>query len=194
VPAAPSEPDGRRLQDVRVVPLDAVHAERAAAILVEAFAHMPGAWADLAAARAEVATFLAGDGDRLGLAALEGGRLVGWAGALRHSPHAWELHPLAVEPARQRRGVGRALVAAVEAAARAEGTLTLWLGTDDDFGGTSLFGADLYPDVLGHLARLAPTAAGHPFAFYRRLGYAVVGVLPDAAGPGRHDILMAKRL
>lgn len=35
---------------------------------------------------------------------------------------------------------------------------------------------------------------GHPFAFYRLLGYEVVGLLPDANGSGRHDILMAKRV
>ncbi len=35
---------------------------------------------------------------------------------------------------------------------------------------------------------------GHPFAFYRRLGYAVVGVLPDANGYGKPDSLIAKRV
>ena len=43
--------------------------------------------------------------------------------------------------------------------------------------------------VAGALA-----ARGHPFAFYQRLGYEVVGLLPDVNGPGRPDILMAKRL
>ena len=124
---------------------------------------------------------------------LDGERLAGWIGAIRHSPHAWELHPLVVDPALQRRGYGARLVDALERAALAEGVGTIWLGTDDDFGGTNLFGADLYPDVLDRLATLAPTG-GHPFTFYAARGYTVVGVLPDAGGPGRHDILMAKRL
>ena len=69
----------------------------------------------------------------------------------------------------------------------------MWLGADDDFGGTNLFGTDLYPNVLEHLSQLSP-ATGHPFTFYRDRGFSVVGVLPDVDGAGRHDILMAKRI
>jgi len=47
--------------------------------------------------------------------------------------------------------------------------------------------------VLEKLRRLAPTGR-HPYTFYRWLGYAVVCVLPDVDGFGRHDILMAKRI
>ena len=38
------------------------------------------------------------------------------------------------------------------------------------------------------------TPRGHALTFYRRHGYRIVGVLPDVNGPGRPDILMAKRL
>jgi aminoglycoside 6'-N-acetyltransferase I len=34
----------------------------------------------------------------------------------------------------------------------------------------------------------------HPVEFYRRVGYTVIGLLPDANGVGRHDILMARSL
>jgi len=47
--------------------------------------------------------------------------------------------------------------------------------------------------VLGALARLQETK-GHPFRFYQKLGFSVVGVLPDVNGFGKHDILMAKRV
>jgi aminoglycoside 6'-N-acetyltransferase I len=164
----------------------------AARILREALAHMPSAYNGPGEAEAEVATFGA-DPERFALAAMEGDRLAGWIGAIHSHPHAWELHPLVVSPAHQRRGVGTALVAALEAKARAEGVLTIWLGTDDDFGGTNLFGRDLFPNVLEKAAGLAP-ASGHAFTFYRRLGYEIVGLLPDVNGFGRPDILMAKRV
>lgn len=180
------------LEIVQIPALSERQRDNAAEVLKRAFAHAPSAWPDIDAARAEVATFF-DDPDRFGLAALVDDGLVGWIGAIRHSPHAWELHPLAVDPQRQRHGCGRRLVAALEGEARRAGILTIWLGTDDDFGGTSIFGVDLYPDVLDHLTKLKVTA-GHPFAFYRRLGYAIVGVLPDVDGPGRHDILMARRI
>src|SRR5258707_11919895 len=83
--------------------------------------------------------------DRFGYAALMGRDLAGWIGAVRGYSHSLELHPLVVDGPHQRRGVGTALVAALERRARAEGYLALHLGADDDFGGTSLFGADLFP-------------------------------------------------
>jgi aminoglycoside 6'-N-acetyltransferase I len=169
-------------------------------ILVDALAHVPAAWKTLDDARDEVATFFT-DPDRTGRAwaAVDAdGALVGWIGAIRqYEGHVWELHPLVVDPARQRRGVGTRLVRALEDAARAAGVLTVTLGTDDDFGGTTVFGADLYDDLPGHIARLAPRDGApvpHPVEFYRRVGYAVIGLMPDANGRGRHDILMARSL
>jgi aminoglycoside 6'-N-acetyltransferase I len=43
-------------------------------------------------------------------------------------------------------------------------------------------------------ATVAATPRGHALTFYRRHGYRIVGVLPDANGAGRPDIFMAKRL
>ncbi len=175
--------------------LDSGQRERCAAILLAALRHMPSAWHDPEAAREEVAGFLAGAGDRLAFAAVgPGGDVMGWIGCILQNPHSAELHPLVVDPPHQRGGVGTLLVRALEAELRRRGVGSVWLGTDDDFGGTNLFGADLYPEPARHLPGLAATERGHPFTFYRRMGYAVVGVLPDADGPGRHDILMAKRL
>jgi len=70
---------------------------------------------------------------------------------------------------------------------------TIWLGTDDDFGGTNIYGKDLYPNVLDQLLTLQPTST-HPYTFYQKMGYSVVGVIPDASGFGKPDILMAKRI
>jgi aminoglycoside 6'-N-acetyltransferase I len=106
----------------------------------------------------------------------------------------WEIHPLVVAPACQRRSVGSALLGRLEARARDDGILTLFLGSDDDYGGSSLYGRDLWPDVLGHAATVAATERGHALTFYRQHGYRIVGVLPDVNGAGRPDILMAKQL
>lgn len=167
---------------------------QAAEILMAAFAaDYPHAWPTLPAALTEVDEALADD--HLALAALdESGALSGWVGAIRaYAGHAWELHPLAVHPQRQGQGVGTALVAALEDRLRGQGATTVYLGSDDESGATSLFGRDLYPHVLQQLGGLAQRGR-HPFTFYARLGYQVVGVIPDANGPGKPDILMAKRL
>jgi aminoglycoside 6'-N-acetyltransferase I len=48
--------------------------------------------------------------------------------------------------------------------------------------------------VPGHISALRDLGRGHPFLFYRRLGYVVTGVMPDANGRGRPDIYMSKSL
>lgn len=167
---------------------------QAAEILVAAFAaDYPNAWPTLDEALTEVDEALAQD--HLALAAVdEHGVLSGWVGAIRaYDGHAWELHPLAVYPQRQGQGVGSALVAALEEHLRSQGVTTVYLGSDDESGATSLFGRDLYPNVLQQLSGLAQRGR-HPFTFYVRLGYQVVGIIPDANGPGKPDILMSKRL
>lgn len=179
-----------RMVDLRT--LNAAQQAEAARVLRDAFVHMPSAWKTVEESEAEVRTFFE-DPDRSGLAALEGESLVGWIGVIETYDHAWELHPLAVAPARQGQGIGAALVRALEEQVRAEGVLTLYLGTDDDFGGTSLHGRDLFPDVAGKIAGIEQTGR-HALGFYRRLGYEVVGLIPDANGPGKPDIFMAKRL
>ena len=168
------------------------HAD-AARILRDALTHLPSAYNAPGEAESEVALRCA-DGDWLGHAAVDGERLLGWIGAIRAYNHGWEIHPLVVAPDCQRRGIGSALLAALEARARSEAVLTLFLGSDDDHGGTTLFGRDLWPDVLTHVAATEATARGHALTFYRRHGYEIVGLLPDVNGAGRPDILLAKRL
>ena len=170
----------------------AAHVE-AARILREALAHLPSAYNAPGEAGAEVALRCT-DTDWPGYPALDGKRLVGWIGAIRTYSHGWEIHPLVVTPDRQRRGIGSALMAALEERARRDGVLTLYLGSDDDYGGTNLFGRDLWPDVVGQVATTEVTARGHALTFYRRHGYEIVGLLPDVNGAGRPDILLAKQL
>ncbi|HEU5432174.1 MAG TPA: GNAT family N-acetyltransferase [Thermomicrobiales bacterium] len=170
-------------------PNDVAGVRQAAAVLAAA---LPNAWPTLTEATAEVWEALAPG--RVCLAAWRGGALVGWVGGIPDYSHAWELHPLVVRADARGQGVGRALVAALEQRARAAGALTLYLGTDDDWAEprTSVGGVDLWSDPLAQAAALEP--GSHPAGFYRRVGFAVVGVLPDANGPGKPDIWMAKRL
>lgn len=107
--------------------------------------------------------------------------------------HVWELHPLVVRRDLRLRGIGRALVADLEAQVLERGGRTVRLGADDENGRTTVGGVDLYPDVLEKL-RAIESRGSHPLGFYRRVGYKVVGVIPDANGFGKPDILMAKRI
>jgi aminoglycoside 6'-N-acetyltransferase I len=171
---------------------DALAIEQVAGILVAGFAeHWPGSWPDLEAARAAVrASFGAGRISRV--AVDEHGAVVGWIGGMaEYGGHVWQLDPLVVRPDSQGQGIGQALVADFEAQVRSRGGLTIWLGSDDVDGMTSLAGVDLFPHVLDHLARIR-NLRHHPFEFYQKLGYAIVGALPDANGLGKPDIFLAK--
>ncbi len=124
----------------------------------------------------------------------ENGELLGIIGGIPgYDGNVWELHPLAVQPSRQRHGVGRALVEALEEQVRSKGGLTITLGSDDQDNMTSLADVDLY-ETLWEKIRDIRNLKGHPFAFYQKLGYTITGVVPDANGKGKPDILMAKRI
>jgi aminoglycoside 6'-N-acetyltransferase I len=50
-----------------------------------------------------------------------------------------------------------------------------------------------FPNVWEHIAHIR-NVKHHPYEFYQKLGYVIVGVIPDANRPGKPDILMAKSL
>jgi aminoglycoside 6'-N-acetyltransferase I len=181
-----------QIDDLR--PYDEAAIRQVAALLVAGFAdHSPDAWPDTASALAEVRESF-GEGRISRVALDDDGMVAGWIGGIStYDGRVWELHPLVVAPERQGQGVGRALVDSFERAARARGGLTVMLGTDDEDGMTTLAGVDLFPNVQWHLASIK-NLRRHPFEFYQKLGYVIVGVVPDANGLGKPDILMAKSL
>lgn len=121
-------------------------------------------------------------------------KIVGIIGATpQYGDTGWELHPLAVSKAYQRKGVGSFMVKTLEREIARRGGFTLYLGSDDETGTTSLYGANLYEDTFKKLENIQ-NLGGHPYPFYEKLGFKIVGVLPDANGIGKPDILMAKRL
>jgi aminoglycoside 6'-N-acetyltransferase I len=128
------------------------------------------------------------------LTAIAENRVVGIIGAIpQYGLTGWELHPLAVLTEYQRQGVGSALVETLEREIYERGGVMMYLGSDDESGTTSLYGADLYDDTFEKIKNIKNTG-GHPYTFYEKVGYKIVGVLPDANGIGKPDIWMAKRI
>ena len=165
-----------RMSDL--VPTDTDAMEQIARLLVEAFrGHSP--WVpDVERALEEVReSFEEGRVSRVARDASS--RVIGWIGAIpQYSGHVWEVHPVAVLPDSQRTGIGRLLLADIEQLAAAAGVTTLWLGADDEDGRTSLTDLDPYPDVLAAVAAIK-NVGGHPFEFYQKCGFALIGMLPD---------------
>ena len=175
-----------------LVTIAPVALHQAAELLVAGFAeHWPDAWPNLDAARLTVRESLSTA--RIARAALDdAGSLLGWAAAEPlYNGNVWELTVLVVQPSLQRQGIGRALIEDMEERVRERGGLTIWLGSDDEDDMTSLAGVDLFPDPLAHLAAIR-NYKGHPYEFYRKVGFSIAGVLPDANGSGKPDIFLAK--
>jgi aminoglycoside 6'-N-acetyltransferase I len=167
--------------------------EQAAKLLYQSFADLTPAWPDMQAAREEVLDSLA-EGKISRVMLDSDGRVIGWVGAQPHyDGHVWELHPLVVAESRRKQGLGRTLVEDIEAIVSDRGALTLWVGSDDEINATSLGGVDLYDDIPGAI-RNVKNFKGHPYEFYTRLGFRIVGVMPDANGRGKPDIFLAKRV
>ena len=166
--------------------------QQVAALLVEGFAtNWPNAWPEMESALVEVRKSFGAD--RISRIAVDEDRTVlGWIGGIsQYHGHVWELHPLVVRVSQQRNGIGRALVADLEEHVKERGGLTITLGTDDVNYQTSLAGIDLFPNVWEHVAHIR-NLKQHPYEFYQKQGYVIMGVMPDANGLGKPDILMAK--
>ena len=173
---------------------EALLIQQAAQLLVDAFReHWPDAWPTLDKGLQEVYEML--ENERICRAAVDKeGKLLGIIGGIPgYDGHVWELHPLAVQPSLQGLGIGRALVEDFEEQVRLRGALTITLGSDDEDNMTSLANVDLFENLWEKI-RDVRNYKNHPFEFYQKMGYTITGVVSDANGIGKPDILMAKRI
>lgn len=181
-----------RIIDLSVV--DRPILEQAATLLVDAFReHWPNAWPNIESARSEVQEAL--QEGKIAQAALDdSGNLLGWVGAVsKYEGNAWELHPLVVNPKAQGMGIGSALLSDTDHQVRERGGITIYLGSDDEDQMTSLSNVDLYQNITEKISSIR-NLKKHPFEFYVKQGYTITVVIPDANGPGKPDIIMAKRI
>ncbi len=168
--------------------------QQSAELLVNGFQnHWPNAWPNLKAGLKEVQSALQ-DNKINKIAVDDKGFVLGWIGGLsEYNNFAWELHPLVVHPEYQNKGIGKALVSDFEIEVKKRGGISIFLGTDDEDNMTSLSNTNLYPDVFTHINKIK-NLKNHPFEFYTKVGFSIVGVIPDANGFGKPDIIMAKRV
>ena len=168
--------------------------QQAAQLMVDAFReHWPDAWPTLEEGLKEVHEMLENE-QICRVAVDENVDLLGIIGGIpTYDGHVWELHPLAVQPSMQGQGIGRALIEDFEEQVRSRGALTITLGSDDEDSMTSLANVDLYEN-LWEKVRDIRNRKHHPYEFYQKMGYIITGVVIDANGIGKPDILMSKKV
>ncbi len=156
-------------------------------MLVETF---PQSYSDCA--DEEVETLISDD--RILIGVFDNDTLLGFTGAIpQYDFTGWELHPIVVKKENRYSGIGTKLLKALEKAVAEKGGITIYLGTDDEFNKTSLSGTDLYQDMYSKIGNIR-NIRQHPYEFYEKNGYKITGVIPDANGYGKPDIIMAKRI
>ena len=167
---------------------------QAAQLLVEGFKKdWPDAWPDLDSALEEVEECLSQD--RICRIAIdENDNILGWIGGIsQYDGNVWELHPIVVDMKNRKKGIGRLLVQDLEDQVRERGGITIQVGSDDENNMTSLSNVDIYDNLFERI-RDIKNFKGHPYEFYFKLGYKIIGVMPDANGLGKPDIYLGKRV
>ena len=105
----------------------------------------------------------------------------------------WELELLVVRRDSKLQGIGRKMLADFEEQVRMRKGSVVFLGSDDENNRTSLGGIELYPNPLEYLTNIK-NLGGHPFEFYQKCGYTIIGVIPHANGFGKPDIWLSKQI
>lgn len=176
---------------INMIELNEEQIRQAAQILTDS---IPIGWPTLKEALEEIEERLIPENTLL--AAIQDDIVIGFGGILApvYDGNVFELHPLAVRHDKRNNGVGRAIVEALEDKARKQGGLTIYLGADDEKEGgeTSFSNVDLYEDFSKKVKNFE--AGTHQAGFYMKLGYRIIGVMPDANGLGKPDIFFGKRL
>jgi aminoglycoside 6'-N-acetyltransferase I len=178
--------------NIRPISLHHHEVTQVAQLLVDGFAGISSAWPNLDVAREEVLEY--SSDSHISLVAVCDERVCGWASATpQYQQFGWELHPLVVAPQKQRQGVGSALVVALCNALAERGATTLFAWSDDEGAHTSLGNVNLLPNPLEHLQHFS-SSDHHAGGFYLKMNFHLCGVLPNANGIGKPDILFVRAI
>jgi aminoglycoside 6'-N-acetyltransferase I len=119
-------------------------------------------------------------------------QLIGWAGLMPMYKNTWELHPMAILPNFQGKGYGKILLNKLEVIAQEKGIIGIFAGSDDETNKTSLSEIEITKDNIFEEIKKKKNHKNHPYEFYIKCGYSIIGIIPNANGPKKPDILLWK--
>ena len=165
--------------------------KQAAEILFRTFTEInKDAWPDIESALTEVDECVFEQNICIGIK--NGNELAGWVGLREMYPVTWELHPLAVKKEFQGKGYGKILINELEKIARDKGIIGIFAGSDDETYSTSLSETDITKENIFNEIINIRNKKKHPYEFYQKCGYNIIGIIPNANGDRKPDILLWK--
>jgi len=164
---------------------------QAAEILYKTFTGInKDAWPDMESALIEVDECIEKQNICIGIK-IEN-ELIGWIGLREMYPVTWELHPLVVKKEFQGKGYGRILVSEIEKIALSKGIIGIFAGSDDETFSTSLSEKEITAENIFSEIINIKNYKNHPYEFYKKCGYTIVGLIPNANGDRKPDIFLWK--
>ena len=131
----------------------------------------------------------------ISLGYIENNILIGYAGLLEmYSNITFELHPLIVKAGYRSMGVGSEILKEIEREAKLKNALNIMLGSDDEYFKTNLHQFDFNNSDISYIFNNIKNIDNHPYEFYQKNGYKIVGIFPNANGIGKPDIWLWKQL
>jgi aminoglycoside 6'-N-acetyltransferase I len=118
--------------------------------------------------------------------------LIGWIGIRPMYDKTWELHPIVIKHEFQNMGYGRILINEIEKIAIEKGIIGIMLGSDDESNKTSLSEKEITGENIFQEIKNIRNYNRHPYEFYKKCGYCIVGIIPNANGHNKPDILLWK--
>jgi aminoglycoside 6'-N-acetyltransferase I len=167
--------------------------EQAAKILLETFPEA-NMWPDLDEEKAlEIVEESISD-ENISIGIKINNQLIGWVGLLPMYEKTWELHPMALLPKFQGKGYGKILLNELEKIAQEKGIIGIFAGSDDETNKTSLSEKEITGDNIFEEIKNIINHKNHPYEFYVKCGYSIIGIVPNANGKNKPDILLWKNI
>jgi aminoglycoside 6'-N-acetyltransferase I len=132
------------------------------------------------------------EGKNICIGIKEGNKLIGWVGLRPMYKKTWELHPIVIRKEFQRKGYGNILINELEKIAVANGIIGIVAGSDDETNSTSLSDKIITGENIFREIECIKNYKNHPYDFYKKCGYTIIGIIPNANGPQKPDIWLWK--
>ena len=120
------------------------------------------------------------------------GKLIGWAGLKPMYDKTWELHPIVIKKEFQGKEYGKKLLNEIEKNALNNGIIGIVAGSDDETNSTSLSDKEINGKNIFEEIKNIKNYKNHPYEFYQKCGYTIIGIIPNANGQNKPDIWLWK--